>query len=87
MERFLQYLDNIDDLAGVFGLLQERFRRLFFRLLRAVIGLLVMAAAFWLTISHPVAALATCAVLIVVLGLRLLAPGIRQLLNSPKIRS
>jgi len=83
LERFLQYLDDIDDLAGVFGLLRERFRRLLFRLLRAALGLLVTAAAFWLTITHPVAALATGAVLIVVLGLRLLAPGIRQLLNSP----
>ena len=83
MERFLQYLDDIDDLAGAFGLLHERFRRLLFRLLRAALGLLVTAVAFWLTITHPGAALATCAVLIVVLGLRLLAPGIRQLLNSP----
>jgi hypothetical protein len=83
LERFLQYLDDIDDLAGVFGLLQERFRRLLFRLLRAALGLLVTAAAFWLTITHPIAALATCAALVVVLGLRLLAPGIRQFLNSP----
>jgi hypothetical protein len=87
LERFLQYLDDIDDLAGVFGLLQERLRRFLFRFLRAVLGLLVTAAAFWLTITHPLAALATGAVLIVVLGLRLLAPGIRQLLNSPKVRS
>ena len=78
----MQYLDDIDDLAGVFGLLRERFRRLLFRLLRAALGLLVMAAAFWLTISHPFMALGTCAVLVVVLGLRLLAPGIRQFLNS-----
>jgi hypothetical protein len=83
LERFLQYLDDLDDLAGVFGLLRERIRRLLFRLLRAAFGLLVTAAAFWLAITHPIAALATCAVLIVVLGLRLLAPGIRQFLNSP----
>ena len=83
MERFLQYLDDIDDLAGVFGLLRERFRGLLFRLLRAALGLFVMAAAFWLAITHPIAAVATCAVLIVVLGLRLLAPGIRQSMNSP----
>ena len=83
MERLLQYLDDIDDLAGAFGLLRERFRRLLFRLLRAALGLSVMAAAFWLAITHPIAAVATCAVLIVVLGLRLLAPGIRQSMNSP----
>ena len=83
MERLLQYLDDIDDLAGAFGLLRERFRRLLFRLLRAAFGLSVMAAAFWLAITHPIAAVATCAVLIVVLGLRLLAPGIRQSMNSP----
>ena len=83
MERFLQYFDDIDDLAGAFGLLHESFRRLLFRLLRAALGLLVTAAAFWLAITYPVVALATCAVLIVVLGLRLLAPGIRQSFNSP----
>lgn len=83
MERFLQYLDDLDDLAGAFGLLRESFRRLLFRLLRAALGLLVTAAAFWLTFTHPIAALATCAVLIVVLGLRLLVPGIRQFINSP----
>ena len=83
MERFLQYLDDIDDLAGVFGLLRERFRRLLFRLLRAVLGLFVTAAAFWLAITYPIAALATGAVLIVVLGLRLLGPGSRRSLNSP----
>ena len=83
MERFLQYLDDIDDLAGVFRLLHERFRRLLFGLLRAALGLFVTAAAFWLAITHPFAALATCAVLIVVLGLRLLGPGSRRSLNSP----
>ena len=83
MERFLQYFDDIDDLAGVFGLLQERFRRLLFRLLRAALGLFVTAAAFWLAINYPIAALATGAVLIVVLGLRLLGPGSRRSLNSP----
>ena len=83
MERFLQYLDDIDDLAGVFGLLHERFRHLLFRLLRAALGLLVTATAFWLAVSHPITALVTCAVLIVVLGLRLLGPGSRHSLKSP----
>ena len=83
MERFLQYFDDIDDLAGVFGLLHESFRRLLFRLLRAAFGLFVMAAAFWLAITYPVAALAACAVLVVVLGLRLLGLGSRRSLNSP----
>ena len=78
MERFLQYLDDIDDVAGVLGLLRERLRRLLFRLLRATLGLFVLAGAFWLAITHPIAALATCAVLIVVLGLRLLGPGSRH---------
>ena len=82
MERFLQYLDDIDDLAGVLGLLRERFRRLLSKLLRAALGLSVMAGAFWLASTHPIAALATCAVLIVVLGLRLLGPGSRHWLNS-----
>ncbi len=82
MERLLQYLDDIDDLAGALGLLRERFRRLLFRLLRAALGLLVTAAAFWLAISYPVAALGTCIALIVVLGLRLLGPRRRQSLNS-----
>ena len=82
MERFLQYLDDIDDLAGVLGLLRERFRRLLFRLLRAALGLFVMAGAFWLAIAHPITALAICAILVVVLGLRLLGPGSRRSLSS-----
>jgi hypothetical protein len=82
LERFLQYLDNIDDLAGVLGLLRERFRHLLFRLLRAALGLFVLAGAFWLAIAHPIVALATCAVLVVVLGLRLLGPGSRHSSNS-----
>ena len=82
MERLLQYLDDIDDLAGLLGLLRERFRRLLFRLLRAALGLFVMAGAFWLAITHPIVALATCALLVVVLGLRLLGPGSRHSLKS-----
>lgn len=82
MERFLQYLDDIDDLAGVLGLLRERFRRLLLRLLRAALGLFVVAGAFWLATTHPVTALATCAVLAGVLGLRLLSPGRRRSLSS-----
>jgi hypothetical protein len=82
LERFLQYLDDIDDLAGVLGLLRERFRRLLFRLLRAALGLFVTAGAFWLAINHPVTARATCAVLVVLLGLRLLGPGHRRSLSS-----
>ena len=75
VERLLQYLDDIDDLAGALGLQYERCRRLLLNLLRTAIGLLVTAAAFWLALAHPIIALVTCLLLVVTLAYRLHGHG------------
>ena len=75
MERLLQYLDDLDDLAGALGLQYERCRRLLFNLLRTAIGLLITAAAFWLALAHPIIAITVGLLLVVTLLYRLLGPG------------
>ena len=75
MERLLQYLDDMDDLAGAVGLLYERCRRLLLNLVRTALGLSISAAAVWLALAHPVVAIGTCLVLIVTLAYRLFSPG------------
>jgi hypothetical protein len=75
MERLLQYLDDIDDLAGALGMQYERCRRLLLNLLRTAIGLSITAAAFWLALTHPIIALVTCLLLVVTLAYRLLGSG------------
>ena len=82
MERLLQYLDDIDDLAGALGLQYERCRRVLLNLLRTAIGLLITAAAFWLALTHPFIAIATCLLLVVTLVYRLLGPGHDSTPNS-----
>jgi hypothetical protein len=71
----LQYLDDIDDLAGALGLLYERCRRLLLNLIRTAIGLCITAAAFWLALAHPLIAIGTCLLLIVALAYRFFGPG------------
>ena len=67
MERLLQCIDDIDDLYGAFGLIYERLRRVFLKLLVIGIGLLVVGAGILLALVHPPIALATCIVLFVTL--------------------
>ncbi len=67
MERLLQYMDDLDDLVGSFGLVYERLRRYFLPLIAAVAGLLSMASGIWLALVHPPIALATCLLLFVTL--------------------
>ena len=81
MERLLQYLDDLDDLAGALGMQYERCRRLLFNLLRTAIGLLITAAAFWLTLTYPIIAVSVGLLLAVALLYRLFGPGHR---GTPK---
>ncbi len=67
MERLLQYLDDIDDMLGIAGLIWERLRRSLFRLSVLVASLLLIAAGVWLARNHPPMALATCLLLLVTL--------------------
>ena len=67
MELLLQYMDDVDDLYGVFGLLLEPLRRLLLKLFAVCSGLLIVAAGIALALAHPPIALATCIVLFVTL--------------------
>ena len=67
MEFILLYLDDIDDLAGTLGLIYERLRRLFLRVLAALASLVLIGSGIWLALSHLPLALATCLLLFVTL--------------------
>lgn len=67
MERLLQYLDDLDDLYGMVGLIVERLRRFLYALLSySLIGAGAFAGV-WLALLHPPLALATCILLFVTL--------------------
>jgi len=65
MERFIQYLDIIEDSVYVIALLAERIRRIAFILFMAVITLVVSGLGAWLALTHPPAAIAVAALLTV----------------------
>lgn len=67
MECLLQYLDDLDDLFGIVGLVWERLRRAMLRLLAVFMATAVAGAGMWLALLHPPIALATSTVLFVVL--------------------
>jgi hypothetical protein len=67
MECLLQYLDDLDDLFGVVGLMSERLRRGMLKLLAVIMATVAAAAGTWLALLHPPIALATSTVLFVIL--------------------
>lgn len=67
MECLLQYLDDLDDLFGIAGLVWEKLRRGLLKLLAMVMTTVVAAAGIWLALLHPPIALATSTVLFVIL--------------------
>ncbi len=67
MECFLQYLDDLDDLYGVFGLVWERLRRILLKIAAFVVVLAVAGGGIFLALAHPPIALATSTMLFVTL--------------------
>ena len=67
MECFLRYLDDLDDLCGMFGLVWEKIRRNILKLISFSMILAVAAGAIFLALAHPPIALATSTVLFVTL--------------------
>lgn len=67
MERILQYLDDLDDLYGVVGLVWENLRRAALSLLTVTMLLAGAAGGVSLALLHPPIALATGTVLFVIL--------------------
>lgn len=73
MERLLQYLDDIDDLAGVLGLLAERIRGLLLGAATLFAGMVAAASIVLFTLSHPLTALPIGALLALTLAHRTVA--------------
>ena len=67
MERLLQYLDDLDDLYGAFGLVWEKMRRTMLKLASVAMVLTVAACGISLALAHPPIALATSTMLFVIL--------------------
>ena len=80
MECLLQYLDNLDDLVGAFGLVWERIRTTLFMLCAASLVLAASATGIWLALLHPPAGAATSTVLFVTLLYRsVTSPALKTL--------
>lgn len=77
MERLLQYLDDIDDMLGIAGLVWERLRRSVLRLSALIASLLLIGSGVWLAQNHPPMALATCLLLLVTLLYRSVTSPVR----------
>ena len=67
MECLLQYLDDLDDLYGAFGLVWERMRRSLLKLIYATMLAAVAAGAVWLALLQPPVAMAVATMLFVIL--------------------
>jgi len=67
MECLLQYLDDLDDLYGAFGLVWERLRNGLINLLSALLVLAVGVGGIGLALTHVPIAMATSTVLFIIL--------------------
>ena len=67
MERLLQYMDDIDDLIGAFGLVYERLRKFLVTIMTLLIFGASVGSGILLAAWHPPIALATCLLLFVTL--------------------
>ena len=67
MECLLQYLDDLDDIYGMVGLVLERLRRFLFALFSCLTLGSGALAGIWLALLHPPIALATSILLFVTL--------------------
>jgi len=70
MERFLLYLDDLDDLFSTVASMRERLRNLLLSVLLMALLITVVALASGLAFVHPPIALATLTLLVVALGYR-----------------
>ena len=79
MECLLQYLDDLDDLYGAFGLFWERMRRTMLKMIYATLLAAVAAGAIWLALLQPPLAMAVATMLFVILLYRsVTAPALKS---------
>lgn len=81
MERLIQYLDELDDLIGMIGLVAERIRSLFLALLSCVSIVAVAVPGVWLALVNPPLALASSTILFVTLLYRTVTAPTQTLLR------
>ena len=67
MERILQYLDDLDDLYGICGLLAERVRNIFIYLAQFTASLALGGGGVFVALSKPPLGLAVVILLFVTL--------------------
>ncbi len=67
MERFMQYLDDLDDLVGMLGLIVEKLRRATLTLFSYLAVSVVAIAGIWVALAHAPLAMATSILLFVTL--------------------
>ena len=67
MERFLLYLDDLDDLYGVAGLMAERLRRLAWNFARIFVVLSVAVSGMFAALREPPLGMAVAILLFVFL--------------------
>ncbi len=82
MEMLIQYLDDIDDIFGMIGLVAERLRSIFLALLAYFSLTVVAALGIWLALVNPLLALATSTILFVTLLYRAVTAPPRALARS-----
>ena len=82
MERMLQCLDDIDDLFGAVGLVYERLRRLFLKIVSLLASLSMVALSVLLALESPILALATGLLLSLMLFYRSVISPLRHGLPS-----
>lgn len=79
MEKVLQYLDDLDDLVGAFGLIGERLRAVFWLLVFVSLAAVMACGAVMLALAEPPLALATAAMLFVILLYRTVTQPVHPL--------
>lgn len=67
MERILQYLDDLDDLYGMAGLIRERTRRFVIAVTSYLVIAIAAVAGIWFALVVPPLAVATTTLLFVTL--------------------
>lgn len=80
MERFLQYLDDLEDLIYVIPLIAEQLRRAIQRIFFLLGAICLQLAGVVLALNHPPLALAIVALLVVGLLLRAVVLPVPQTL-------
>ena len=80
MERFLQYLDDLEDLIYVIPLIAEQLRRAIQRIFFLLGAICMQLAGVVLALNHPPLALAIVALLVVGLLLRAVVLPVPQTL-------